>query len=363
MVTQQLPQHRAGDALDHVVVVEEDAAVGIVVPYAKRGHLRRLRSGQQGFGGGLVRESAGRLELTSPLSALAVPSSLQASLVARLDRLEAVKSVAQIGAAIGREFGRDLLAEVAQLTPQQLDESLDRLVDAGLVLRRGQASVKSYLFKHALVQDAVYGTLLRARRLQLHGLIAQAIEHRSPDIAATQPEVLARHLAEAGWSERVADAYVRAGQLALSRSAHREAVSHLHQGLEQLDRVPDSRERDRLEVAIQASLGVALNSTLGYASTEALAAFERARQLMGPLDDSAQAQSIFAGLYVTYWNRAAFAHALEVAEEFLARVSEKQKPQDLCIAHCRLACRHDRPPEGRLSGGQFANPIGRFGSK
>jgi class 3 adenylate cyclase len=287
--------------------------------------------------GGLVRETAGRLELTSPLSALAVPSSLQASLVARLDRLEAVKSVAQIGAAIGREFGRDLLAEVAQLTPQQLDEALDRLVDAGLVLRRGQASVKSYLFKHALVQDAVYGTLLRARRLQLHGLIAQAIEHRSPDIAATQPEVLARHLAEAGWSERAADAYARAGQLALSRSAHREAVSHLRQALEQLDRVPDSRERDRLEAGIQASLGVALNSTFGYASAEALAAFDRARQLMGPLDDSAQAQSIFAGLYVTYWNRAAFAHALEVAEEFLARVSEKQKPQDLCIAHRMLA--------------------------
>jgi predicted ATPase len=147
---------------------------------------------------GLVTEVAGRYAMTVPAAPLAIPTTLHASLLARLDRLAPTREVAQIGAALGRSFSHELIAAVAQMPPQKLDEALEQLVAAELIFRRGTSPNAEYTFKHALVQDAAYSTMLRSRRQQLHGLISGKLEALFPEIVKKQPEVLARHCAEAG---------------------------------------------------------------------------------------------------------------------------------------------------------------------
>src|SRR5271165_641929 len=181
---------------------------------------------------------AARAMASIPSSALAVPASLHASLMARLDRLGNAKTVAQIGAAIGREFSHDLLAAVAGETEAELVASLDRLVDAGLLYRRGSAPHATYLFKHALVQDTAYGTLLREPRRALHCRIASALESRFPEVADNQPELLARHFADAGMIEKAASLWGRAGQKSLERSANVEAESQFRRALEVIAALP-----------------------------------------------------------------------------------------------------------------------------
>ncbi|MBP8309991.1 MAG: AAA family ATPase, partial [Burkholderiaceae bacterium] len=225
---------------------------------------------------GLLRSTPAGFELTGAFSTLAVPRSLNASLLARLDRLAPVKAIAQTGAAIGREFGYELLAAVAALPAPQLDDALARLVESGLVLERAESGLRTFSFKHALVQEVAYSTLLRGRRRALHAQIADALEALAPAVVANQPEVLARHLAEAGLSERAVGAYQRAGRLALSRSADIEASAHLRRGIELLPVLPSGKVRDSLELAFQTSSGIALSAANGYAAEGAVAAFERA---------------------------------------------------------------------------------------
>src|SRR6202041_1632850 len=169
-----------------------------------------------------------------PSPALAVPASLHASLMARLDRLDSAKEVAQIGAAIGREFSYALLAAVARKPEEELGLALDRLVATGLLSRQGAPPHATYLFKHALVQDAAYGTLLREPRRVLHARIAEAIESQFAEIAENQPELLARHCSEAGLIEKAARLWGKAGRRSLARSALIEAVEQLRRALEQI---------------------------------------------------------------------------------------------------------------------------------
>jgi class 3 adenylate cyclase/tetratricopeptide (TPR) repeat protein len=228
---------------------------------------------------GLLREEAAGYALAGPLPPLAIPSSLRDSLMARLDRLAPVKEVAQIGAAIGREFSYELLAAVARRGDTELRSALDQLTEAGLVFRRGTPPRATFIFKHALVQDAAYSTLLRAQRQELHARIAKVLEERFPETADTQPEVLARHCAEAGLTEKSLGYWEKAGQRSVARAALTEATAQYQKGLDELALMPDSRWRQLKELELRAALGPVLRLSRGQVAAEVGANGARARDL------------------------------------------------------------------------------------
>jgi predicted ATPase len=215
-----------------------------------------------------------------PAPTLAVPPSLHASLMARLDRLGAAKEVAQMGAAIGREFSHALLAAVARKPELDIRSALDRLVTAGLLFRQGTPPHATYLFKHALVQDAAYGTLLREPRRALHARIAETIESRFADVAESQPELLARHSSEAGLIEKAAGLWGKAGLRSLERSALVEAAEQLTRALAQIATLPLTTALRREEIKLQVALITPIIHVKGYAAPEARAAVERTRLLI-----------------------------------------------------------------------------------
>ena len=190
---------------------------------------------------GVLRETADGYALDGPLPELAIPTTLQASLVARLDRLASVKDVAQIGAAIGREFSHELIAAVSALAPIDLDAALERLTGSGLISRRGAPPDATYAFKHALVQDAAYATMLRSRRQPLHASIATGLIERFPALAETRPELVAHHFTEAGLASEAIVHWLKAGRLARTRSANREAVSSFERARSLLETLPESQ--------------------------------------------------------------------------------------------------------------------------
>jgi class 3 adenylate cyclase/predicted ATPase len=219
-----------------------------------------------------------------PSSALAVPASLHASLMARLDRLGSAKDVAQIGATIGREFPHALLAAVARKPDAELQSALDRLISAGLLFGQGMPPHATYLFKHALVQDAAYGTLLREPRRALHARIAEAVENKFAEIAESQPELLARHCTAAGLTEKAALLWGRAGQRSLERSALVEAVAQLTRALDQVAALPTSPALRREQIKVQVALINPLMHVKGFAAPETKAAVEQARLLIEQAD-------------------------------------------------------------------------------
>ena len=228
---------------------------------------------------GEVGQTAARI----PPLAQAVPASLHASLMARLDRLGDAKDVTQIGAAIGREFSHPLLEAVANKPEAALASALDRLIAAGLLFRQGIPPHATYLFKHALVQDAAYGTLLREPRRALHARIADVLEERFS--AAVEPELIAYHLTEAGRIEQAIDYWLKAGQRAMRHSAHIEAERHLRAGLRLLSGLPDAAARHRREITLQNTLGVCLMPTRGFGNPEVAAAFTRAAEISAGVGD------------------------------------------------------------------------------
>jgi predicted ATPase len=203
-----------------------------------------------------------------PSPALAVPASLHASLMARLDRLGPAKEVAQIGAAIGREFSHALLAAVVRKPAAELGSALDRLVASGLLFRQGVPPHATYLFKHALVQDAAYGTLLRDPRRALHARIAAALESQFAEIAESEPEVLAHHCTEAELIEKAAGLWGKAGQQSLARSALMEASAQLTRALAQIAALPGTAVVRREQIKLQVALVNALMPTKGYAAPD-----------------------------------------------------------------------------------------------
>jgi predicted ATPase len=228
-----------------------------------------------GSGDGIEKALAGAVSL-----AAAVPAALHAPLMARLDRLgQATKEIAQIAAAIGREFHYDLLAPVADSGEAELQEGLGRLGEAGLVFSRGAPPHATYLFKHALVRDAAYGSLLRRRREALHARIAAVLEADFADRIALGPEVLARHLTDAGLLEKAVSYWQRAGERAAQRSANLEAIAHLTRGIEVLDRLPESAGRDEQELHLQAALVGPSGAKEGFASAGLMKAATRAIEL------------------------------------------------------------------------------------
>ena len=216
----------------------------------------------------------------------AVPASLQASLMARLDRLGPAKEVAQIGAAIGRQFSHALLASVVRQPEAELGSALDRLIAAGLLFRQGAPPDATYLFKHALVQDTAYGTLLRNQRQELHARIAKVLEQEFQDMIGTQPETLAHHYSQAGLVDLAIEFWGRAGARSADRSAHHEAVGHFGCALDLVGKLPPSHQRDERELELTLALAVSLIAVHGFGSIRVEECAVRAKDLSDKLDGS-----------------------------------------------------------------------------
>ena len=215
---------------------------------------------------GLLREMDGRYELTGPLTDLAIPSTLQDSLTARLDRLGEVKEVVQLASVLGREFIYQLIQAVSQQDDAPLSDHLRQLVAGEFLYQQGVLPEASYIFKHALIQDAAYNSLLISRRQQYHQLVAQVYEESFPETVESQPELLAHHYTEAGLNQQAVPYWQQAGQIAVRRSANVEAVNHFTKGLELLEALPDTQERDSQEAELQTFLGQCLIQVRGFGS-------------------------------------------------------------------------------------------------
>ncbi len=281
-----------------------------------------------------------RMVAAVPSPALAVPASLHASLMARLDRLGAAKEVAQIGAAIGREFSHALLAAVVRKPEAELSSALDRLSGSGLLFRQGVPPHATYLFKHALVQDAAYGTLLREPRRALHARIAETLESQFVEIAESRPELLARHCTEAGLIEKAAGLWGKAGQRSLERSALAEAAEQLARALAQIASLPPTPALRREEIKLQVALITPLIHLHGFAAPKTKAAVERARVLIEqaealgePPDDPLLLFSVLYG----HWSASYIAFNGDVmrglAARFLALAEQQGAPIPLMIGH------------------------------
>ncbi len=234
----------------------------------------------------------------SPMPALAVPPTLHASLIARLDRLGGpAKQVAQVGAVLGREFTYELIAPVAQRPESELKAALALLTEAGLLFCRGILPHASYMFKHALVQDAAYATLLRARRHELHARAADVLEHDFADLIERQPELLAHHFTAAGNNQRAVDQWLKAGQHAASRLAHVEALGHLDRGLALLGSLPDGPVRDSQEIELQLALGTSSITVNGMSAPRVGEAYARAHELARKRGDQRQEFQALYGLW------------------------------------------------------------------
>ncbi len=232
------------------------------------------------------------------LAALSVPATLHASLIARLDQLgPAAKEVAQIGAVLGREFAYELIEPVAQRNERELQTALGQLSEAGLLFCRGIVPHASYLFKHALVQDAAYSTLLRGRRQELHSRVGAVLEQHFADLVGRQPELLAHHLTAAGDTERAVDQWLKAGQYAAARLAHPEAIRHFQRGLASLAALPEAAAPNGREIELQLALGLSLFTTEGFAARGATEIYTHARELAEQRGDPRQQFMAVYGLW------------------------------------------------------------------
>ena len=256
--------------------------------------------------------------------------------MARLDRLAPVKEVAQIGAVIGREFSHELLAAVAPMSANLLDDALEQLVSSELVFRRGKVPEATYTFKHALVQDAAYQSLLKSRRQILHGRIAVELEESFPEIVAATPELLAHHWTAAGQGEPAVRYWLQAGRLAAARSADLEAVAHLTKGLEALSLLPEGVDRDTAELDLQVALGTRLMSLAGWTAPEVVRAWARARELCERTGDTERVATVLWGQSTVQYLSADLTTALETAIEALRWAEGRGHLKETVIGHRTL---------------------------
>ena len=282
---------------------------------------------------GELKEVADRYDYAGATHRITIPATLRDSLMARLDRFAPVKEVAQIGAAIGREFSYELIAAVAPHAKTELDKALTQLTESGLAFRRGTPPEATYTFKHALVQDAAYDSLLKSRRQELHGKIAQAIEERFPQIKATEPEVLAHHLTAAGLAEAAIPLWRTAGELARSRMALAESISHLSKGLELLAALPASAERDTHELALRVPLGTAWIALKGWAAPEVWTSLHPALALAKSLRRNDALLPILWGLCMNVMTQGRIAESLPWAQEMLDMAKATGDPDLLITGH------------------------------
>ena len=285
---------------------------------------------------GLVTEEGGVYRLAGAANELTVPSTLQDSLMARLDRLSDVREVAQIGACIGREFSYGLLAAVCEVDEESLHRALQQLVDSELVYRAVGPPEVTYTFKHALVQDAAYDSLLKSRRHQLHQRIGEVLEKEFPHVAAAQPELMFHHLSAAGLIEQSIPYAIKAGQAAMARGAPASAVTHLVAGITLLEKQPPSGHRDKLELDLRLDLGTALIFTHGWAYSEVKPNYERCRELVALSPDQEKAFNATLGLFYYYNVIDLRDEGDSVAEELLEMSTESGDEQQLLLTYQAL---------------------------
>jgi class 3 adenylate cyclase/tetratricopeptide (TPR) repeat protein len=266
---------------------------------------------------GVLADAGDRYTLAGALPPLAIPTTLHASLLARLDRLAPTRDVAQICAALGRSFSHELISAVATMPQPQLDDALARLVGAELIFRRGIPPDAEYTFKHALVHETAYGTLLRSRRQQLHARITAALEREFPETTTTQPALMADHATKAGQIEKAIEYRCKAGQQAIGRSAMAEAEGQLRKGLDLALSLPDGPERQKREFDLQMALAMAQFAMTGWAAPAAGEALGRARQLCARLNQPARLALVLTGQFVYRLNRAELPLAHELSKEIL----------------------------------------------
>jgi class 3 adenylate cyclase/predicted ATPase len=262
-----------------------------------------------------------------------IPTTLHDSLMARLDRLGAVKEVAQSASVIGREFSFDLLATVSPLSFAALHDALNQLVDAELVFRRTRMQGEMYIFKHALVQDAAYESLLKSSRRDLHERIAQGLESRFPEIVEAQPELLGRHYTEAGIADKALASWQRAAERAVERSANLEAITYFNKALSLIDALPDTRERQQLELTLQTAIAGPLITIEGYGAEETGRAFARAQELSAKVGASAEIFPVMYGrwVYGVSWQR--YADSIQAAQQFLDLAQKQSDTGPILMAH------------------------------
>lgn len=273
---------------------------------------------------GVFRETATAYELDGPLPPLAIPTTLQDSLMARLDRLSSIKEVAQIGACIGREFSVELLAAVSPMTDSDLHSALDQLAESGLIHRRGGDTNSQYVFKHALVQEVAYASLLKGRRQQFHARIGETLKTRFAAIIEAQPEVLARHFSRATSHEQAAQQWLIAGRHASQRSAIVEALAHLRAGLADVAELEPGPVAYGLEIDLQAAIATTLIAVAGPGVPEMAAALKRAEALAKKLDDPRRLLTTLIGLGTNLYIRADFHRLIGLFEEMMRLVTQTQ---------------------------------------
>jgi predicted ATPase len=285
---------------------------------------------------GLLEEREDCYELTGPLPPLAIPTTLHDSLMARLDRLATVKALAQLGATLGREFAYDLLQAVSPWDEGTVQRGLQQLVEAEFLYQQGLPPQATYRFKHALIQDAAYQSLLKSTRQLYHQRIAQVLEAQFPETAEAQPELLAHHCTEAGLTAPAVGYWQRAGQRAVERSANVEAITHLTKGLEILTSLPDTLERRQQELDVQLALGPALVVIKGPAAPEVAQAYARAQELCQQVGETPQLFPVLWGLWRFYNNRADYPRARALGERLLRLAQQVHDAALLLEAHHAL---------------------------
>jgi predicted ATPase/class 3 adenylate cyclase len=285
---------------------------------------------------GLLQESQEHYELTGPLPPMAIPATLHDSLMARLDRLATVKAVAQLGAVLGRTFAYEVLQAVTPLDEASLQQALARLVDAELLYQRGIPPQATYLFKHALIQDAAYQSLLKSTRQQYHQRIAQVLETRFPAAVETQPELVAQHYTAAGCAEQAVPYWQRAGQQASDRSAHLEAISHCTTGIELLKTLPETPQRTQQALTLHIALGAALQVTKGLAAPEVEHAYSQARALCQQVGETPALVPVLFGLCRVYVTRPQLHTARELGDTLLRLAHQAHDPALAVVAHYAL---------------------------
>ena len=286
---------------------------------------------------GALQDASDHYDYAGAAHSITIPATLRDSLMARLDRFAPVKEIAQIGAAIGREFSYELIAAVAPHTETELDSALNQLTESGLAFRRGTPPEATYTFKHALVQDAAYDSLLKTRRQALHAKIARVLEEHFPATKNTEPELLAHHFTAAGETETAIGYWQKAGKLALKRLALNEAISHLNHGMELIGTLPQSPERDAKELDLRTPLGTAWLALKGWAAPEVWSSFHPALGLAKSLSRHEALVSILYGLWAVVATQGRIAEALAWVNEMLSTAEASGDPDLLIVGH-RAAC-------------------------
>ena len=258
--------------------------------------------------------------------------------MARLDRLPNIREVAQLGAVLGREFVYEMVQAIASMEETTLQDGLEHLVAAELLYQRGRPPRAKYIFKHALVQDAAYQSLLKRTRRYYHGQVAELLENRFPEIVQTQHELVAHHYTEAGQAEQAVEHWYQAGQQALRRSANPEAIGYLRKELEVLMTLPRSAARDRQELTLQTALGPALMATKGYAAPEAGEAYGRARELCEQVGETEELFTVLWGMWIYHAAGAEHHTGLELAERLDGLAEKFSDTSYLLEARLAVGC-------------------------